>query len=117
MLSGLCTRAQIPYIVKVQRQALFELSNYARTDSVLVVQSVLLDNLRKVVSASDSIQALQKDQLQISRDQISLLLLSQNKDIELINIKNKENRKLKRQNVGLKVLIPIALVVGFLIGN
>lgn len=74
-----------------QDQAIFELRNYAMiADSSLLV----LDNMNK-----------------LSRSQVSLLLSSLDIDKRVLENKDIENKKLKRRNRVLKVLVPVAVVL------
>lgn len=105
------TSSKLPYVARVQKQVLFDLKSHARTDSVVAFQDTLINKLREFVSVSDSVRELEQDQLKISRDQISLLLLSQNKDIELIGIKNKEINRQKRLKILGFIAVPVVMVL------
>ncbi len=98
----------------ISQQVLIDLQKGDYCDSVRASQDILLTSLRQGQVLQDSVLQTYKDRNKISRHQIGLLLLSQDKDKELISIKNKEVNKQKRLKVlgfTLAVATPVILLL------
>ncbi len=98
----------------IPQKILFELLQLDYCDSVKESLSHLNESQRDYIEKQDSLSYLQRSQILLSRDQISLLLLSSTKDKELLSIKTKEINRQKRLKVLGFVVAPVVLVLALI---
>lgn len=101
----------------IPQRVLYELARLDECDSVRSEQARTIASLNNYAVKADSALSVLDSMNKLSRDQISLLLLSQSKDIELISIKNKELRRQKRLKVLGFIAAPILVLVTVLLLN
>lgn len=74
-------------------------------------QDSLLDTYRHEIQLQQEFSTNQKTMIEYSREQILILQSSSLKDQQLIDIKDKEIKKLKRREKILKIMVPVAVVL------
>lgn len=104
-----CLPVRAQYVLRVQKQVLFDVLKTRELEKVVPKQDSLIASLRTSVSGLEgtvsSLLVLNTDY----QNQISLLKQINFDSNEQIIILNKDKRRLKRQNLLLKILIPVAV--------
>lgn len=99
----------------VSQKVVMKLAELRQCDSVRESLSRLNESYSDYIGKQDSLSILHGSQILISRDQIFLLQSSSQIDKQLLQIKDKENKKLRRGKRLAILLVPVAFVVGLLV--
>lgn len=105
------------YRDSIPQKVVYDLARLDTCDSIRKYQSQVIDDLKVNLSLSDTLFHNSKKMLNLSRDQISLLQSSSQIDKHLIQIKDKENKKLRRGKRMAIVAVPVALILGLVLGR
>jgi hypothetical protein len=105
------SRAQTrPYILDVQRQALEVVESCRYCDSVRTAQgAVIVAQDNKMISL-DSTRVNAEARAQAAQDENHALKFASAKDKQIMDSKEKENKRLRIGNVLLKIAIPVVAV-------
>lgn len=101
----------------VPQKVVMSLAQLDQCDSVRSRQNLLIEHYAETLQKYDSLHQSFSQMDLYSREQISLLLLSSSKDRQLIDIKTKENKKLRRGKRMAIVAVPVALLVGLFLAK
>lgn len=99
----------------VHQKVVFDLAALDGCDSVRKVQDQVIQDQSRLISQVDTLLHSERQMNDISRGQISILESSSQIDKQLLQIKDKENKKLRRGKRLAIVLVPVAFVVGLFV--
>lgn len=101
----------------IGQKILFQLAELDQCDSVRSYQGLVIQSFQEMTSVADSLNNQMKQLVENRNNAISVLQLSSSKDRQLIDIKTKENKKLRRGKRMAMVAVPVALLAGLLISH
>lgn len=96
----------------IAQKIVYDLGQLDACDSIRQSQDQVLQHFRTLISQSDTLLQTQQRLNDISRHQVLNLQSSSQIDKQLIQSKDKTIKKLKRRERVLKIIVPVAFVLG-----
>lgn len=96
----------------IPQKVVMELGKLDQCDIVRAAQDSTIHSMREYFLKVDQHSLNQQKMLELSRDQIDLLSSSSQIDKQLLQIKDKENKKLRRGKRLAIVAVPVAFLIG-----
>lgn len=100
----------------IEQKTIFEFARLDACDSLVKSQDSTLNAYRNQTIVTDSLLSTQQRMLSLSKYQINFLTSALSQDTKILEVKDKRLRKQGKKINVLGVCVPVALVVGLLVG-